>query len=419
MWKYRCKSHLISLIVAFAIGAAFSYFSISRSINAYYYALPDEVVEMIKNNPFMITMAGGLGFAGIVNIIRLMELATNQWNISPYLILLFMIIAPTYFLLAGTILVIPAVIMCIVGMILLHRQKNSEFHNAHLSDESEWVRVYTLHHPLDTSVQSMAKAARKNTDRIAIAYGLGLVAIACVVFLITNIWIVVLAIVFFMFAFNILMRYRATNMIPIMSLLYEKCDPEACASAIIYYSTRKKKIHLQQHTLLAECLIYMDEPELAQDVMIFYPRKDRASNLSYWSIMSYVYYLLKDENSLKRCKEEANKLLSNRRMGVVHVVFENEELAEIQNKINLMNGDLNTCKKYYLNALRQAPHKYQQVDASYYIGLISFVQQDYPLADVYFKRVVNNGNKMHFVEKAQKYLDKLDNMDVNLEEAHL
>ena len=53
------------------------------------------------------------------------------------------------------------------------------------------------------------------------------------------------------------------------------------------------------------------------------------------------------------------------------------------------------------------------MDASYYIGLISFVEQDYPLADVYFKRVAAMGNKMSFVSKAQGYLDKLSQMNIN------
>ena len=78
-----------------------------------------------------------------------------------------------------------------------------------------------------------------------------------------------------------------------------------------------------------------------------------------------------------------------------------------------MNGELNTCRKYYLKRLQTARVACQQVDASYYIGLISFVEQDYPLADVYFKRVVAMGNKMSFVSKAQGYLDKLSQMNIN------
>ena len=57
------------------------------------------------------------------------------------------------------------------------------------------------------------------------------------------------------------------------------------------------------HTILAQCLIYMDEPELAQDVLTRFPKKDKMSIIQYWTLMAYIYYLLKDEHSIERCKE--------------------------------------------------------------------------------------------------------------------
>lgn len=376
------------------------------------------MIEFIKNNTTLVILSGGMSVAGIVNILRLMVLATEQWNISPVLVLILLIFMPEIFLYLGTLLVLPALIVCIIGMISLHNQKNKEYHDVKMSDENELIRIYQIHHPLNEEVKPLAKSCQKIMDRISFAYILGLIGIASIVLLISNIWIVAIAFVFYMFAFNVLIRYRNSAMIPIISLLYEKCDPEACASAIIYFSTRRNKVRLKQHTLFAQCLIYMDDPELAQDVLVHFSRKDRASNLLYWSLMSCIYYLLKDEESLVRCKEEVNKLDSHNRFGVVRVVIENKELAAIQNKIDLMNGDLNTCKKYYLNSLHYLPHPFQQVDANYYIALISFVQKDYPVADLYFKRVVANGNKMCFVKKAQDYLSKLEQMDINLDDEY-
>jgi len=218
---------------------------------------------------------------------------------------------------------------------------------------------------------------------------------------------------FYMMAFNALLRYRAQCFIPITKLLYENCDPQACFSAIVYYSTKRNKIKLTQKSLLAQCLIYMDDPELAQDILITYPRKDAASTLTYWSLMGYIDYMLKDEAALIRCKEEASKVRMN--FGPTGVMIRSEEIASIENKIRLMNGDFNECKKYYLASLKHSPFPFQQVDASYYIALISFVQEDYNIAKMYFEKVVELGNTMYFVKKAESYLTKINNLNLDVE----
>ena len=55
------------------------------------------------------------------------------------------------------------------------------------------------------------------------------------------------------------------------------------------------------------------------------------------------------------------------------------------------------------------------MDAAYYIGLISFVEEDYVVAKTYLEKVIQIGNKMHFVSKAEHYLSKIN--DMNLEES--
>ena len=86
-----------------------------------------------------------------------------------------------------------------------------------------------------------------------------------------------------------------------------------------------------------------------------------------------------------------------------------------------MDGDFNSCKKFFLNALKTAVLPFQQVDASYYIALISFVEEDYSLAKMYFDKVIALGNKIYFVEKAKAYVDKIEQMnleDVTNEETY-
>ena len=102
-------------------------------------------------------------------------------------------------------------------------------------------------------------------------YTLGVIAALCVLFFVQNFVVLVLLLVFLFMSFNYLMRFFANSLMPIRLLLYQNCDPEACASAIIYYSTnRNGKVKLKNRILLAQALIYMDDPQLAMDVLIDY-----------------------------------------------------------------------------------------------------------------------------------------------------
>lgn len=421
MWKYRCKSHLISLIVAFAVGVGLSVivFSSRPDISSDIFSsslssLPgadtqaiDQVLKYLQNNMWILYMGDGLLISGIINVIYIGQYLTVRFNISPWIVMCIIFFLPEYMIYIGTILVIPAFIVCIYGMLSLRSSISKERREFNFSSDDELVRMYEIHHKLDESYKELAKSCRKNVRKLTSIYALGIVALFVILFVVNNIMLLAVLLMFYLFAFNLVLRYRAVSLLPITKLLYEDCNPEACASAIIYYSTnRKGHTRLTQHTLLAQCLIYLNDPELAQDVLISYPRKDAASSLQYWSLMSYIDYMLKDEEALNRCKEEAQSVrLSYGRAGVM---IQSEEMASIENKIHLMDGDFNTCKKYYLQGLQRARFAFQQVDSCYYIALISFVEEDYKLARMYFEKVIEIGNRMYFVEKAKSYLEKID-----------
>lgn len=414
MWKYRCKSHLFALVAAFIVGCIITAFSFSSGISVYKEMLPGEVYTFVLNNKVLMCAFGGLSFSGIINVIMLAQFLMSTFSVNPIWFMLLIPLFSYYLVIVGIILVIPAVIVCVYGIISLRMQRGKQMSKRNLSAEDEIVRIYSIHHKLKEEVKPLAQACRKNVDKATFVYLLGVVALACLMFVINSVILFMVAFLVFMFLFNLLLRYRASCMIPITSLLYDKCDPESCASAIIYYSTRNGKIKLKNQTLLAQCLIYLDDPQLAQDVLISYPRKDAASSLTYWSLMSYIYYLLKDEEGLARCKEEAMHIRLG--FGQTGVLIQNEELLSIQNKIDLMNGEFSTVKKYYLNSLKKARFAFQQVDACYYIALISFVEEDYPLANLYFEKVINLGNSMSFVEKAKHYQSKMENMNLDIED---
>ncbi len=417
MWKYRCKSQLIALIASFVMGVVLSAFTFQNNMAMFEAVLPEEMYNLAVNNTVLMYISSGFAVSGFVNVFLVTQLLMAQFNISPIIVFMFLFLLPDYVLIAGTLLVIPMVILSIYGMVSLSMEEKRNFSKQNIDSQAELVRIYSIHHKLVEEVKPMAEECRRNADRMTSLYILGMVAIGCIIVFVDNFMIWMLALLFFMFVFNALLRYRAQSFLPITALLYEKCDPEACASAIIYFSTRKGKIKIKNQTLLAQCLIYLDDPELAQDFLINYPRRDASSSLNYWSLMGYINYLLKDEEALHRCKEEASKIRLG--FGQTGVMIQSAEVGSIQNKIDLMDGELNTCKKYYLQNLQRAQFNFQIVDASYYIALISFVEEDYVVARLYFNKVLQIGNKMNLVEKAQKYQEKMDAMHLDEEESEI
>ena len=421
MWKYRCKSHLIAMSVAFVVGLALSavVFSSGVDLNSDMFSSAlsqapgvntealNQVLTYLQNNIWILYLGDALLISGIINIIYIGQYVTARFNISPWIIMFLIFFLPEYMIYIGTLLVIPAFIVCIYGMLSLRSSISKERREFNFSNDDELVRMYKIHHNLDESYKELAKTCRKNVRKLNGIYALGIVALLVILILINNMLLLAVLLMFYLFAFNLVLRYRAVSLLPITRLLYEDCDPEACASAIIYYCTNSKgHTRLKQHTLLAQCLIYLNDPELAQDVLISYPRKDAASSLQYWSLMSYIDYMLKDEDGLFRCKEEAQSIRLH--YGRAGIMIQSEEMAAIENKIHLMDGDFNTCKKYYLQGLQRANFPFQQVDSCYYIALISFVEEDYKLARMYFEKVLEIGNRMYFVEKAKNYLAKID-----------
>lgn len=367
----------------------------------------NQVLAYLQNNMWILYLGDALLISGIINIIYIGQYVTARFNISPWIVMCLIFFLPEYMIYIGTLLVIPAFIVCIYGMLSLRSSISKERREFNFSNDDELVRMYKIHHNLDESYKELAKTCRKNVRKLNGIYALGIVALLVILILINNMLLLAVLLMFYLFAFNLVLRYRAVSLLPITRLLYEDCNPEACASAVIYYCTNSKgHARLKQHTLLAQCLIYLNDPELAQDVLISYPRKDAASSLQYWSLMSYIDYMLKDEDGLSRCKEEAQSIRLH--YGRAGIMIQSEEMAAIENKIHLMDGDFNTCKKYYLQGLQRANFPFQQVDSCYYIALISFVEEDYKLARMYFEKVLEIGNRMYFVEKAKNYLAKID-----------
>ena len=70
MWRYRCKSHLISMLIGFAVGCLIAYISVNQHMDVYMSLYPSEVISYIQKNQLFFYAMSGLSIAGIVNIIR-------------------------------------------------------------------------------------------------------------------------------------------------------------------------------------------------------------------------------------------------------------------------------------------------------------------------------------------------------------
>lgn len=374
--------------------------------------IPAEVIQLYTRYPVILYIGGGLATAGICNVFLLGNVVMNQFGLSPIFFFLIMMMFPTYVIMIGILAVPVMLAVSLYGWISLSLSNKGRMRQKNLSSDEEIIRIYKIHHPLMEEYKDMAVQARKTIRKISWIYSLGIVAVFCVMFFIDNLFVSIIAIFLYMFAFQYLTRLKNQCFMPISNLLYVDCNPEACMSALIYYCQRgKDRYKLSNQALMANCLIYMDDPSLAQDVLISYPRASYSSSMNYWSLMAYTYYLLKDRQGLERCKEAIDQMRPS--MGQMGVMIKSEQQQAVDNKINLMNRDFTACKQYYLDRLKKSPAPLQQADCYYYIALISFVQEDYPIAEMYFEKTIKIGNKLYFVRNARNYLEKIQAMGID------
>lgn len=408
MWKYRCRSQFLTLVGAFLAG--FLMAAIFRSNPAFQdvlaQSLPPEALSLLGSDPILINISAGLGFAGLVNVFTISNLLSTYYPGAMFLVMMAVLMLPGYALSFGVLSLPVMLAITLYGWISLTLSTRQALKKAGLNGDDEIVRIYLLHHKLDPQYEALGRTTRKTIARINLASSLGLVAVFCAVFFLDNLLISMLLVIVCVMAFQFLARDRANSFAAISRLLVEQCDPEACMSALLYFAKRGEHYSLKNRALIAQCLIYLNEPELAQDVLIRFSRSSPSNTMAYYSLMGYIYYLLKDENGLIRSREALAQIRPQ--MGTMGLMVKSEEMAALENKINLMRGDFNACKKYYLSLLKRSGTSLQKADCDYYIALISFVQEDYVVAKMYFERTLQIGNRLYFVTNAKNYLEKIE-----------
>lgn len=409
MWKYKCRSQLLSLILAFVAGFAMTFFlnSDEMFLEMMEGTLPNEVMSIFVSNPWIIGVSSGIGFMGLLNVFLLISLISVA---NTGLLLMFALIAimmPDYAIMIGVLAIPVTLVLNIYGWVSLRMTEKKNLAKANIKGDDDIVRAFLEHHQLDPEYEAIANEAKASVKKINFALVLGLIAEFCALFFFQNLIISMILVFFCVMGIQYLQRIRAASLNNISAILINECNPEGCLSALIYFGKKGNHYKLKNRALCAQCLIYLNEPELAQQVLIEFPKSNVTNVMAYDSLMGYIYYMLKDEEGLNRVKNEMESVRAG--TGSMMMMIKTEELGAIQNRISLMKGDFNTCKKYYLNLLKRSVSNLQRSDCSYYIALISFVQEDYVVAKMYFEKVLQTGNKLYFVNNAKNYLSKIEN----------
>mgnify|MGYP000718389393 CR=1 FL=1 len=97
MWKYRCKTHLLSLLGAFIVGCVVTAIFFFTNTETYLQILPADVYKFISENIWLTCAAGGLSFAGVINIILIAQMLMSLYNLNPFIFIILIMFAAESF----------------------------------------------------------------------------------------------------------------------------------------------------------------------------------------------------------------------------------------------------------------------------------------------------------------------------------
>ncbi len=435
MWKYECKRHLLYVIIAMIAGAfLYGFIGFQRetlmamgmdAINMYQ-DLPSEYIEILTNlysNDLFYYILGALEIGGLVNGLMIGYYLLRKYQVNSMIILGIMIFAGSLFItiieLIGAILLIPAMIICIYGMLTIpNKEARKQLKESKQSSLDEFIRLYELHHKIDSSYEKLGKQYRNNVFFQNLLYVIGFVMAFVLIGMFSNNTMIVMAVIVLYFVlYYFVNKIKANLAMPIRSILYNECNPVGCASAIIYASKSpfSKKLVLEQ--FMAMSLIYMDDPNLAIDALAFSKKPLRNQvDYTYHGLMAYAYYQLGDESMVKKHLDLVETPSNpNSRIQIINMM-KLQTIEGIKAKLNMMNQNFTQAKKYYQALLATVRFPSVIVEVHYYLGLISFVEQDFSSALTAFEYVFKHANKMVFKQKADGFILKLQEIMKNEEQ---
>ncbi|MEG2800880.1 MAG: hypothetical protein RR890_03070 [Longicatena sp.] len=410
MWKFQCKKQLGVILVGFIFGAIlFGAFGYQREL------ILDLMNKMsmaqLSKEAYIPYLLGGITIAGAVNGFMLTMYFIQRFNINyMFVIIIFFFGGFSFIAPIGAILLLPTVAVCIFGWLTIpNRGNHKALEKNEVTSVAEVERVYRLHHRYVNDYDDLAKKVWNYTLRMNVVYAVGLIVMFFAIFYVEDLFLMFLVFVCYAVMFIQLTKRKAMALEPIIALLYDECNPEACASAIFAlakFSKKKKTFPLPQH--LAQCMIYLNDPHLAVDVLVTC-QKDKVANMfPYYSLMAYAYYQLGDASMVQLQFDECEKNSARNVNGPIGML-RSQCLDGISNKLEIMNKEFGKARRYFEANVNTTPYEFQKVDFHYYLGLIAFVDHDLDEAQRKFDYVKQHGNQMYFVEKANKFLQMIAN----------
>ena len=170
---------------------------------------------------------------------------------------------------------------------------------------------------------------------------------------------------------------------------------------------------MPQH--LAQCMVYLNDPHLAIDVLATSAQGRGKFIFAYHSLMAYAYYQLGDRSMVKYHYDECEKAGARVNNGPMQMI-KTQCLEGIQNKLDLMDQNFSSSRSFFEKAMPTAGFEFQRVDFKYYLGLIAFVEKDLEEAKSCFRYVCAHGNKIYYVEKAQSFLKTIEQAEAAVQE---
>lgn len=408
MWKYQCKMYLLILTSAFVIGAII--------IGALGYEREILISTLKQNNmdttilniPYIYYVIGGVFFAGVVNGIMLSIYLVQRFAIPFIAAILGFMLLSTFISVLGALFLLPCVIVALYGWITIpNRGRHKALSSNNVTTVAEVERVYRLHHTYLEEYEGLGKKAWGVILKMNITYAIALVVLILLILNVKNIFVVLIGFVLYSILFMQLTKMKNQALQPIVSLLYDKCNPEACASAIFALSKKaRKKRSFPMAQQLAQCMIYLNDPHLTIDILATCSQNKGSFIFTYHSLMAYAYYQLGDESMVTYQYELCEKAGS--RVNGPMQILKDQFLEGIQNKLNLMNKNFGKSRTYYEKALAEIIFPFQKVDFTYYLGLMAFADRDVEEARDKFRYVVEQGGSIYYVEKARKFLATIE-----------
>lgn len=412
MWKYECKRHLLYVGLGMLVGA------LIFGLLGWQQEFVQEMLKTVTDNkeiltdPYLPYMFGALMVGSLVNGMLLLFAIIRHFNLNFLFVAIALMLFGSYIGVFGFFALLPTIVVCLYGWATIpNRKEHNELTKNASNAVKEAERIYRLHHVYDEANEELGDRAWKIMLRVNILYFLGIVGLFLILLYVEDFMIVMLAGLIFMGLFYQLTKYKNSALQPIISLLYDQCDPEACATAIFALARKahkKKTFPLTQQ--LAQCMIYLNDPHLAIDILAIGNTNRHGIVYPYYTLMGYAYYLLGDQSMVEHQKNECERLGGKANTTGPMGLFRQQAIESINTKLLLMNQEFDQAKLYYQRASEVKGMAFQEVDTNYYLGLISFVQQEFYQAQTHFEFVSQHGNKIYFKQKADEFLATIETL---------